>query len=72
MTKTELKETALQLSPGERLELVEVLWESLEPASIPVTEAQKRVLDERIAADDAEPDSGSSWSGVRERIEKAL
>ena len=72
VAKTELKDTALQLPPEERLELVEALWESLDQESIPVASWQKRILDERIAADDAAPDSGSSWPEVRERIEKDL
>ena len=72
MTKSEVKDTALQLPPEERLELVEVLWESLDQESIPVHTWQKRILDERIAADDAAPNEGSSWPEVRERIEKAL
>jgi putative addiction module component (TIGR02574 family) len=38
------------LSPEERLDLLEKLWDSLEPSQIPVTEAQKRELDRRLDA----------------------
>ena len=36
------------LSPDERLDLLEKLWDSLEPSQVPVTPAQKRELDRRL------------------------
>ena len=72
MTKIEFQQTALRLPSEDRLELVEMLWESLDQEAIPVPGWQKRLLDERIAADDAAPEAGSDWKEVRERIEKAL
>jgi putative addiction module component (TIGR02574 family) len=72
MTDTELRDTVLRLPPQERLELVEVLWGSLDQESVPMTEWQMRLLDERIDSDDESPDSGSSWSEVKSRILKKL
>ena len=72
MTKIEFQQTALQLSAEDRLELVEMLWESLDQEAIPVLSWQKQVLDERIAADDAAPEAGSTWPEVRERIVQSL
>jgi len=39
------------LNAEQKLELIEVLWESLvaDPSSIPITDAQKEMLDRRIA-----------------------
>ncbi len=62
------------LNAEEKLELIEVLWESLvaDPTSIPVTDAQKEMLDRRIA----ELESGNAetipWEEVRARIQKEL
>jgi len=39
-----------------------------EPAQPPLPAWQRDLLDERIAADDAEPDAGSSWEEVKRRI----
>ncbi len=37
-------------SPAERLDLIEELWESLGPAEVPITEAQRAELASRVAA----------------------
>ncbi|MGE5610186.1 MAG: addiction module protein [Bacillota bacterium] len=60
----------LELSVAERILLVEEIWDSLaaSPDSVPVTEAQKRELDERLQAHQADPASGSSWAEVKGRI----
>ena len=37
------------LSPRQKLDLIEALWESLDDEDFPVTEAQRTELDRRIA-----------------------
>ncbi len=58
------------LNIEERLELIESLWESLvtDPSNIPVTDAQKRILDERLDAVAAGDDAGIPWEDVKARI----
>ncbi|MDP9122953.1 MAG: addiction module protein [Acidobacteriota bacterium] len=70
MTKAELQSEALQLSVQDRLELAEVLWESLEqePVQPELPAWQREILDERLAADDAAPEAGSPWEEVKQRI----
>ena len=60
------------LNTEERLELIELLWESLvvDPSSIPVTDAQKRMLDERLNEIEAGDDAGTPWEEVKARIKK--
>ena len=41
-----------RLTPRQRLDLIERLWESLEDKDIPVTDAQRAELDRRIAGFD--------------------
>jgi len=62
------------LSAEERLELIESLWESLiqNPSSIPVTDAQKRILDDRLDEIEAGDDTGIPWEEVKARITKQL
>ena len=38
-----------RLSPRQKLDLIEALWESLDEKDVPVTEAQRAELDRRIA-----------------------
>ena len=63
-----------RMSPEERLDLMEQLWESLrkDPSSVPLTAAQEEELDRRL--DDLEADIqegvplGIPWDEVRHRI----
>jgi len=60
----------LELSTSERIQLVEDLWHSIlaVPESVQLTEAQKQELDRRLDAYHQNPDAGSPWELVRERI----
>lgn len=62
------------LSIEERLELIESLWESLvvDPSNIPVTDAQKQMLDERLDEIESGDDAGTPWEEVKARILKRL
>lgn len=59
-----------RLSVAERIVLVEEIWDSIadDEASIPLTEAQQRDLECRIAAYKANPTAGSSWEDVKARL----
>jgi putative addiction module component (TIGR02574 family) len=61
-----------RLSIAERIELMEQIWETITPQAdqIELTEAQRRELDRRLAALEADPDAGSSWDEVKQRILK--
>jgi putative addiction module component (TIGR02574 family) len=59
-----------KLTPEERLDLIEELWDSLskEPAKIPLTEAQAKELDRRIADMDQDDSLGIPWETVLAQI----
>ena len=59
-----------QLSPAERLRLVEELWDSLTPGDIPLTPAQAAELDRREALHRADPRRGRPWREVLDEIER--
>ncbi len=48
----------LKLPPDERLRLAEVIWASLaaEPSTVPLGDAHRQVVDERLAEHDKSPD----------------
>ena len=59
-----------RLSPAQRLQLVEELWDSLTPADIPLTSTQAEELDRREALHQAHPDAGRPWREVLDEIER--
>lgn len=64
------KGNILDLSISERIQLVEDIWGSIAnmPESIQLSEEQKLELDRRLDDYHADPDKGSPWELVRERI----
>ena len=59
-----------QLSQSERILLAEELWDSVakNQDDLKVTDAQKKILDERMAAYKASPNEGTSWEEVRNEM----
>lgn len=53
------------LSPRERLELIQAIWESLDGTEIPPTPEQAEELDRRIVAADADLSASTSWESIR-------
>lgn len=60
------------LSVAERLELIGAAWDSLPTDATPVTEAEKMLLDARLADLEKNPSDQSPWSEVRERLKRQL
>jgi len=60
----------LELPVAERIRLVEQIWDSIAavPEAVPVSEELKAELDRRLLEFEANPDGGSPWEEVRERI----
>jgi putative addiction module component (TIGR02574 family) len=58
------------LSPTEKLQLVEDLWDDLaaSPDAIPVHDWQREELDRRKAAHAKDPSSGLTWEQVKQNI----
>jgi putative addiction module component (TIGR02574 family) len=72
MNKTLLEE-AMQLSPAERIELVQDIWDSIADRDFPpLTAEQEREIERRMAEHDKDPSRTSSWEEVRKRIRSRL
>jgi putative addiction module component (TIGR02574 family) len=65
---TDLLEEALRLSPKERLELIETLWNTLSEGDIPVTAEERALVDSRLADLEANPGDESPWPEVKARL----
>jgi putative addiction module component (TIGR02574 family) len=62
--------SVFDLSPAEKLQLVEDLWDDLAatPCEIPVHDWQKEELERRKANLRSNPASGLSWEDVKQRV----
>jgi putative addiction module component (TIGR02574 family) len=58
------------LSPADRLEFIAKVWDTLSPEDIPVTDAQRTLLDARLADMEENPDDQSPWPDVKARLER--
>ncbi|HEY0513652.1 MAG TPA: addiction module protein [Thermoanaerobaculia bacterium] len=60
------------LSPDERIQLAEDLWDSLAetPESVALTEAQGKELDRRVEAYQKDRDPGKPWNEVLRGIKE--
>lgn len=65
-----LTQEILNLSPTERLQLVEDIWDSLIDLqdAMPVTAAQRTELDRRLAKYKDNPHGGIPWPEVKQRM----
>ena len=60
----------LELPIAERLQLVEEIWDTIAavPEALPLTDADKLLIDERLEACRRDPQAGSAWEEVHARI----
>lgn len=61
-----------ELTPAERLEFIEAIWETMGGDNAPVSDAEQALLDARIADAETNPADESPWSDVRERLKRQL
>ena len=76
MSKAEILAELPKLTRAERqevrLKLVRLDGDEWLDAEDPLTEAEKELLDARLAAYEKDPDAGSSWEEVEARIRARL
>lgn len=67
---SQMNESVFDLSPAEKLQLVEDLWDELaaNPDDVPVHDWQIQELERRKANLQANPATGLSWDDVKRRI----
>jgi putative addiction module component (TIGR02574 family) len=68
MARTLTKNEIFELSVDERMQLIETLWDSIDPDKLPVPESHRRALDEALAEYRENPDEGRSWDEVRDEL----
>lgn len=68
MTRTLTKDEIFELPVPERLQLIETLWDSIDPNDLPLPEGHRFALDESLADYERDPDEGQSWDQVRDEL----
>ena len=73
MTKETIVSTFRELSSDDKIRLVQEFWDEIaeEVARTPLTESQRRLLDERLADADRNPDDVEPWAKVKDDILRA-
>jgi putative addiction module component (TIGR02574 family) len=74
MSKAEILEELAKLTPDERAEITAKIREidGTEWLDPELTDEDKRILDERLAEYEKNPDAGSTWEEVEARIRAKL
>ena len=62
---SDLRNQIDSLTPAEKAELLDTVWESLEADSVSLTEAQRAELDYRIARLEQTPSNVIPWEQVK-------
>ncbi|PYR99385.1 MAG: hypothetical protein DMG15_09125 [Acidobacteria bacterium] len=63
-----------ELSSDEKIRLVQELWDQIaeDIARMPLTESQRRLLDERLADEENNPDDIEPWTKAKDDIFRDL
>jgi putative addiction module component (TIGR02574 family) len=67
---SDLRDRIEDLSTTEKIELLDLLWESLDKDYLPLTEDQRRELDYRIARHEQNPSDVIPWEQVKANLLK--
>jgi putative addiction module component (TIGR02574 family) len=67
---SDLRSQINSLSPAEKAELLDTVWESLEADAASLTDAQRAELDYRIGRHEQNPSDFISWEKVRAGLSK--
>lgn len=65
---SDLASELARLSPRQRLDLIEALWESLADEDVSVTDAQRAELDRRIASVGEDREPAISWDHLKAEL----
>ena len=63
-----------ELSSDDKIRLVQEFWDEIaeEVAHMPLTESQRRLLDERLADEERNPDDVERWAKAKDDILREL
>ena len=62
------KDEIFDLSVAQRIELIEILWDSIDPNQLPVPTSHCDALDKSLTDYRRDPDEGRPWDQVRDDL----
>lgn len=69
MSPMEVPAEILAMPVADRMALVEKIWESISnERAVPLSDEQRRILEERLAEHRANPNSGTPWKQVKKEL----
>lgn len=69
MGRAELRSELMKLTPAERIQLAQDLWDSIAEQELPpLSDEEKEELDRRYAEHLRDPDSALKWEDVKARL----
>jgi putative addiction module component (TIGR02574 family) len=68
MARTLTKNEIFELSVPERLQLIESVWESIDPNELPLPESHRLALDDSLADRGRHGGKGQTWDEVRAEL----
>lgn len=68
MTRSEILAELLKLDSEERLQIVEVLWDSIADEDLPLTDEQASMIQRRMDELENDPSIGIPWEDVKARL----
>jgi putative addiction module component (TIGR02574 family) len=68
LTMSALLDEILHLTPQERLDVISIIWQSLEDEEMPLTDAQATELDRRLEAHRQHPEKTISWEEFERKL----
>lgn len=72
MTRNQILSELLKLSPQDRIQIAEDLWDSLDAKDLPLTDEQAAELERRMAELERDPSIGIPWEDVKASLRKKL
>lgn len=70
MTRSQILSELLKLSPQDRIQIAEDLWDSLDAKDLPLTDEQATELERRMAELERDPSIGIPWEDVKASLRK--
>jgi len=67
---SDLRSQLDRLSAAEKVDLLDAVWESLETGGLPLSDAQRAELDERIARHEKNPSDVVPWEKIKAELFK--
>jgi putative addiction module component (TIGR02574 family) len=68
MSRKVTVQDTLEMSVADRIKLAQDIWDSLDPGSVPVSEAERQETERRLNEHERDPHSTIPWDEVKKQI----